>query len=120
MATAVDDIESGLRALNEARMKCAAALGHSARALESARAELVEREREYAKAHSDALSAGWTAAELKKVGIEEPERRAPGRPKGATTRRNRTAAESAADAAGSAAATDAPTPATDKAVPAVV
>ncbi|MFD5372099.1 hypothetical protein [Streptomyces sp. NPDC127103] len=52
-------------------------------------------EKTYGAAYADAQAAGWTSEELRQMGAEEPTRRPQGRPKGARTRRPRTAAPTA-------------------------
>uniref|UniRef100_UPI003F495CC4 hypothetical protein n=1 Tax=unclassified Streptomyces TaxID=2593676 RepID=UPI003F495CC4 len=51
--------------------------------------QLDEIEKSYSTAYRDAISAGWTPEELKKLGAEEPSMRLPGRPKGSRTQKRR-------------------------------
>lgn len=79
-------IETGLRALVDARMDAGRALAHAAAQRDAVRAQLDAAEHDYATAHAAALAAGWTSVELKKVGLEEPTTRATrGRRKTRTT-----------------------------------
>lgn len=54
--------------------------GSSAR-LAQAQEALSSAERDYASQWSDAERAGWSVAELRKVGLAEPGRKRPGRPR---------------------------------------
>ena len=49
---------------------------------EDARSALSDTERADTTAYTAALKAGWTADELKRVGLDAPSKRAPGRPRG--------------------------------------
>jgi len=80
-----DAIESSLRALVDARMDAGRALARTAAERDARRAALEAVETEYAAQHAAAVTAGWTATELKKVGLEEPTTRTP-----RTRRRTRT------------------------------
>lgn len=53
---------------------------------QEARAALAERERESARTWAVLLDAGWTPAELKKIGFTEPRAKAPGRPRGSRSK----------------------------------
>jgi len=44
--------------------------------------QLATAERAAARAYADAQRAGWTDEDLKRIGLEAPSRRAPGRPAG--------------------------------------
>jgi hypothetical protein len=70
--------ESKLRDLLDHRMDSGRVLAERAEQVAAAKARLEEVEREYADAFSDALAAGWTEAELRKVfkslGVQVPSR----------------------------------------------
>lgn len=59
--------EARLRDLLEHRMDSGRVLAERAEQVAAAKATLEEAEHEYATAFSDALAAGWTEAELRKV-----------------------------------------------------
>ncbi|MBE7701195.1 hypothetical protein H9623_12900 [Oerskovia sp. Sa1BUA8] len=59
--------ESRLRDLLEHRMESGRVLSERAEQVAAAKAQLEDAERDYALAFSDALAAGWTEAELRKV-----------------------------------------------------
>ncbi|MEJ5869366.1 hypothetical protein WDV85_16670 [Pseudokineococcus sp. 5B2Z-1] len=84
-----DTIESGLRALVDARMDAGRSLARAAAERDSIREALAAADAKYAGEHAAALSAGWTAEELKKVGLTAPTTTAPRR-----TRRRRAASTS--------------------------
>lgn len=81
------DIEAAARALLDGRVQAIRDLATARATVERAEAALVEAQREDAKAWAAAEKAGWSSAELQKVGLSRPKTRAPGRP------RRRTAAE---------------------------
>lgn len=60
--------------------------GTSAR-LNQARQTLSDVEQEYGALWADAERAGWSASELRKVGLSEPGRKRPGRPRKASPKR---------------------------------
>ncbi|MHA7134836.1 hypothetical protein [Oerskovia turbata] len=70
--------EARLRDLLEHRMESGRALAERAEEVAAAKARLEEVEKEYAAAYSDALAAGWTEPELRKVfkslGVPAPSR----------------------------------------------
>ena len=60
-----------------------AAVDRAVEATNTARAlaeQLTEAERAAARAYADAERAGWTAEDLKRIGLDAPTRRLPGRP----------------------------------------
>lgn len=75
------DFEAAARELLDGRVQAVRELAQTRAAVERAEAELVEAQREDAKAWAAAEKAGWTAAELVKVGLSRPKTRAPGRPR---------------------------------------
>jgi len=56
----------------DARVEAGRALARAAAERDARRAALDSAEAEYATRHAAALSAGWTAAELTKIGLGEP------------------------------------------------
>ncbi|WP_346008594.1 hypothetical protein [Janibacter terrae] len=56
-------------------------LAGTASRLARAQQSLAEAERDYASQWAEAERAGWSAAELRKVGLSEPGRKRPGRPR---------------------------------------
>jgi len=89
MATEVttQDVESAARDLLEHRIAAVRALAKARQLRLDKRAELDAAEREDAAAFAAAERAGWTPDELKRVGLDAPDRRLPGRPR--RTRRPR-------------------------------
>lgn len=88
--------EAAQRLLND-RVEAVRALAKARQQRNDARAQLDEAERADATAFAAAQRAGWTPEELRKVGFDEPERRAPGRPR---RQRGRTPTSGDGDAAG--------------------
>lgn len=84
-----DTIETELRALVDARMDAGRSLARAAAERETIREALAAADAKYADEHTAAVTAGWTAAELKKVGLDEPEVRTGAR----RTRRRRTSTD---------------------------
>lgn len=81
-AAAARDLLNDRVAVIETLAAAAARLGQAQQSLSTA-------EREYASQWSAAERAGWTTAELRKVGLSEPGRKRPGRPrKSAPTQEN--------------------------------
>ncbi len=64
--------EEQLRALQESRMAAARPLAEHAAAVAQARAVLDEQEARYARAWSQAITAGWSDLELRKVFKDAP------------------------------------------------
>lgn len=95
------NIEDAARALLENRIEAVRALAHARQGRIDKRGELDVAERAEAAAFAAAQRAGWSATELKKVGLDQPSRQAPGRP-----RRSRAAGGSAAPARGGATTSD--------------
>lgn len=83
MATAIsaDDVETAARALLDNKVAAVRDLAHARQLRNDKRAELAEAERADATAYAAAERAGWTAEELRKVGLDPPDRKAPGRPR---------------------------------------
>lgn len=90
-----DRIEAAARALLGSKVTAVRTLAEARQQREERRAALAESEREDASAYAAALRAGWTADELKRVGLDASSKRTPGRPR--TTRRSTAAAPSPAD-----------------------
>lgn len=89
-----DRIEAAARALLDHKVTAVRVLAEARQQREDARTALIDAERGDATAYAAALRAGWTAEELKRVGLDGPNRRAPGRPR--TPRRGTGAAAPAA------------------------
>ncbi len=83
MATAIstDDVETAARALLDGKVAAVRDLAHARQLRNDKRAELDDAERADATAYAAAERAGWTADELRKVGLDAPNRKAPGRPR---------------------------------------
>ncbi|MFC6853905.1 hypothetical protein [Aquipuribacter hungaricus] len=77
-----DRIEVAARALLDDKITAVRGLAAARQAREDARAGLAAAERHDAAAYTAALRAGWTTDELKRVGLDAPTSRAPGRPRG--------------------------------------
>lgn len=75
------DIESAAAALLENRIASVRVLARTRQVCVDKRAELAAAEREDAAAFAAAQRAGWTVEELKRVGLDQPARRGPGRPR---------------------------------------
>ncbi len=67
--------------LLDARLDVVSRLASHGQDVERARAALDEAERTYAATWKEAADAGWTDAELRKIGLTQPGRRTPGRPR---------------------------------------
>ncbi|MDP9394138.1 MAG: hypothetical protein M3Q27_07725 [Actinomycetota bacterium] len=78
--------DAAQRLLND-RVDAVRALAKARQQRNDARAHLDEAERADAAAYAAAQRAGWSAEELRKVGFEEPDRKAPGRPRRARRQR---------------------------------
>lgn len=74
-------VEDAARALLDQRIQAVRDLAATRQSVIDKRAELQEAERADAAAYAAAQRAGWTTDELRKVGLEEPSRKAPGRPR---------------------------------------
>ncbi len=72
--------EAAQRLLND-RVDAVRTLAKARQQRIDARAQLDEAERADAIAYAAAQRAGWSTDELRKVGFEEPGRKAPGRPR---------------------------------------
>jgi len=89
------DLKERAQELLAGRMRALDALEESAHRLDRARREVRDAEAAQSTAWSAATGAGWTAAELRKLGLSQPPSRRGGRPK--------TSRKAAAPAAGPAA-----------------
>jgi hypothetical protein len=74
-----EQLEQGLRRLVDSRMTAARNVANAAVRRDEQRALLDQAQSAYAQAFSAALGAGWTLQELRKVGLDEPERTTPKR-----------------------------------------
>jgi flagellar biosynthesis/type III secretory pathway protein FliH len=88
--------EAAQRLLND-RVDAVRTLAKARQQRLDARAQLDEAERADAMAYAAAQRAGWSTDELRKVGFEEPERKAPGRPRRARSARGGAAENNARD-----------------------
>ena len=79
-------IEAAARALLDEKVAAVRVLAAARQAREDQRAALTEAERNDTAAYTAALRAGWTADELKRVGLDAATKRAPGRPRSSTPR----------------------------------
>lgn len=70
-----------LAAEQEAKIASVTALGTAAARVEAAQAELDEASNEHAQRYRKAIARGWTESDLKSLGIHEPAKRLPGRPR---------------------------------------
>jgi len=75
------DIESAAAALLESRIASIRTLARARQSCADKRAELAIAEKEDAAAYAAAQRAGWSVHELKRVGLDQPTRRVPGRPR---------------------------------------
>ncbi|RJK92505.1 hypothetical protein [Vallicoccus soli] len=82
--------DAAQRLLND-RINAVRALAEARQARNDARAQLDEAERADAAAYAAAQRAGWSTDELRKVGFDEPTRKAPGRPRRQRTTRSTSA-----------------------------
>lgn len=99
----VEDVESAARELLENRISAVQALAEARQLRLGKRAELDTAERQYAAAFAAAERAGWSPEELKRVGLEAPDRRLPGRPRRARGGRARAVTASLTNGAAGAA-----------------
>ena len=105
----IDRVEAAARALLDDKVQAVRALARSRQQRDTARAAALVAERDDASAWAAALRAGWTADELRRVGLEAPATRLPGRPRG---RRAGTLGDTRAQSVGSS-ATPSPEPLPD-------
>ena len=70
------DVETRARDLLDGRMTSVRALVKSRQAVTDLHEQLAEAERADVRAYSSALADGWSADELKKLGLGEPEKKA--------------------------------------------
>lgn len=70
-----------LAAEQEAKIASVTALGSAAARVQAAQAELDEATMEHAQLYRKAVARGWTESDLKSLGIQEPGKRLPGRPR---------------------------------------
>jgi len=75
-----DRVEKEARQLLDAKVAVVRLLATARQKVAHRQAALEEAEREDANCYSAATGAGWTAEELRKVGLPAPSRRPPGRP----------------------------------------
>ena len=94
-----DDRLTAVRTVAEARQSLSDVRDETARELADLQARIAERiataEREDVRAYSAALSAGWSADELRKIGFSEPDKKA--RTRRRSTRKPASSSAPAAD-----------------------
>jgi len=78
-------VETAARELLDSRIQAVRSLATARQAREDKRAELDQAERADAAAYTAAQRAGWTTDELRRVGLDQPTRRSPGRPRNPRT-----------------------------------
>lgn len=81
-----DNLEQKARALLGNRVTAVRQLAQTRQAVDDARAALEQAE----KADAAAQKSGWSTEELRKLGLDAPARRTPGRPRGTSKRTART------------------------------
>lgn len=86
------DVEEMAKALLEERLAPVRGLKAATDDLERAQIALGDAERARAEQWRSAVSAGWSEAELKRLGLKAPQRRTPGRP-GGRQKKNQTQPE---------------------------
>lgn len=74
-------VEAAARALLDTKVASVRTLAHARQHRIDKQAELGEAERADAAAYAAAQRAGWTSDELRKVGLDQPARKAPVRPR---------------------------------------
>ena len=79
-----DGFEARARTLLDARMTAVRTAAATHAAMSEARDALTTAERAHADAYAAAQRAGWSTEELRKVGLDAPTRRRPGRPRRST------------------------------------
>lgn len=82
------EIRTRAQELLAGRIDAISKLSERQAAATKAREATAEAERDAASAWTEAKQAGWTAGELKKLGLVQPAARRGGRPKGSRTRQN--------------------------------
>ena len=82
----VEDAQRQARAILDARINSVTALVTARQTLADLREQIEQAEREDVRLYSAALADGWTADELRRLGLGEPEKKARVRRR-ATTRR---------------------------------
>jgi hypothetical protein len=94
-----DQVETAARALLDSRIQAVRELAITRQTRNDKREQLAAAERADTAAYTAALRAGWTTEELRKVGLDEPERRGPGRPRRSRNRTGSGDTDSRADGA---------------------
>lgn len=69
------------RQLLDERVDVVRRLATAAADAERAREAAEQADRDFAGSYREATQAGWTEAELRKIGVPSPKRRGPGRPR---------------------------------------
>jgi len=86
--------ETAARKVLDSRIAAGRALAETRAALGRARAALADAEKTDTATWAATLRAGWSDAELRRVGFEPPTRRGPGRPRTTTATDTPTAPDS--------------------------
>lgn len=95
-----DAVTAAARRILDQRVTVVRNLVESRQRLIDARTALTEAERADTKAYDNCERAGWTADELRQVGLDAPTTRRPGRPKRGSAKPHRAAAETTAEVMG--------------------
>ena len=89
--------ETKARELLDARISSVRGLVHAAQAEAEVRAQMQAAEREHARAYAAAVGDGWTPDELRKLGLQDPERKARTPRRRSASVRSAAGADAAAD-----------------------
>lgn len=108
MSINIDETEKQARALLDARIESVRAVVNARQTVADLRDQLAAAEREDARLYNAALRDGWSADELKKLGIAEPEKAPKARKR--APRKKTSATPSAPSSASAAEQPDAPEP----------
>jgi hypothetical protein len=90
IAVSAGDLEQRVPALLDTRITAVRELAATRQALIEARGVVEAAERADATAYAACERSGWTTDELRRLGLDEPARRAPGRPRTSRSPRNQT------------------------------
>lgn len=83
----VEDAQRQARALLDGRITSVTALVHARQQLADLREQIEQAEREDVRLYSAAITDGWTADELRRLGLAEPEKKARVRKRASGSRR---------------------------------
>lgn len=96
MSVDTDQVEQAARQLIDGRIEAVRTLAAARQTTEQAQQALADAERADTQAWAAAERAGWTSAELRRVGFTPP-RKAPGRPRSSRTRSPQTPENTSTD-----------------------